>query len=89
MTVGESKRGWEEGKVCTIDTSFTHSTVNKSSGDRYVLIIDYWHPELTSIERDCLEYIYDLRNKFERGDVPVRKLRKVRIEKGGGGAPAI
>ena len=92
MTVGESKRGWTEGKVCTIDTSFTHSTVNKSSGDRYVLIIDFWHPELTSIERDSLEYIYDLRNKFERGDVPVRKLKKKyddEREPEGGGLGAI
>ncbi|GMI27518.1 hypothetical protein TrCOL_g2306 [Triparma columacea] len=92
MTVGESKRGWIEGKVCTIDTSFTHSTVNKSSGDRYVLIIDFWHPELTSIERGSLEYIYDLRNKFERGDVPVRKLKKKyddEREPEGGGLGAI
>jgi len=88
MTVGGITKTWEEGKICTIDTSFTHKTENKSSEDRYVLIIDYWHPELSSIERDCLEYIYDLRNKFERGDVPVRKLRKSypdeREEEGGG-----
>lgn len=88
MTVGSEKRGWAEGKLTTIDTSFTHKTENESDSDRYVLIIDYWHPELTSIERDCLEYIYDLRNKFERGDVPVRKLRKKyddeREEEGGG-----
>ena len=67
---------WLEGKVLTLDTSFVHSTKNDSPEDRYVLIIDFWHPELTEIERKCLEFVYDLRNKFERGDIPVRPLRK-------------
>jgi hypothetical protein len=28
---------------------------------RHVLIIDFWHPELTEAERAGLEFIYDLR----------------------------
>lgn len=46
MKVGEEERGWSEGKLTTLDTSFEHSTGNPSSEDRHVLIIDYWHPEL-------------------------------------------
>ena len=76
MKVGTEIREWTEGKVVTLDTSFVHSTKNDSDEDRYVLIIDFWHPELTDIERKSLEYVYDLRNKFERGEVPVRPLRK-------------
>ena len=76
MKVGSETRQWSEGKVLTLDTSFIHSTKNDSPEDRYVLIIDFWHPELSEIERKCLEFVYDLRNKFERGDVPVRPLRK-------------
>ncbi|GMI07073.1 hypothetical protein TrLO_g3416 [Triparma laevis f. longispina] len=76
MDVAGERRKWEEGKVVTINTSFVHSTSNKSSEDRYVLIIDFWHPGLTPVERKCLEYVYDLRNKFERGEIPVRELRK-------------
>lgn len=32
-----------------------------------MLIIDFWHPELSLPEREALEYIYDARNKFETG----------------------
>ena len=54
-------------------TSFEPSTGNPSSEDRHVLIIDFWHPELSDVERAGLEYIYDLRNKFELGKVPFRQ----------------
>lgn len=58
-----------------VDTSFSHSTGNASDDDRYVLIIDFWHPELSEAERAGLELVYDLRNKFESGQVPVRPPR--------------
>ena len=78
MDVGPERRGWEVGKLTTLDTSFTHSTGNPSdSMDRYVLILDHWHPELTTAERAALEYVYDLRNKFESGLVPVRTPRSL------------
>jgi hypothetical protein len=32
-----------------------------------VLIIDFWHPELSNQEQKALEFIYDARNKFETG----------------------
>lgn len=73
MKVGDEKRSWMEGKLTTIDTSFTHSTGNPSEEDRHVLIIDFWHPELTEAERAGLTYIYDLRNKFESGEIPFRQ----------------
>ena len=35
------------------DTSFIHSTYNDSKDqDRYVLIVRFWHPELTLHERN-------------------------------------
>ena len=78
MKVAEEKREWEEGKCLTLDTSFVHSTRNDHpSDDRHVLILDFWHPELTSIERTSLEFIYDLRNKFESGQIPFRKPRSI------------
>jgi len=80
MQVGTEKRGWREGKLTTIDTSFSHSTGNPSATDRHVLIIDFWHPELTEAERAALEFVYDLRNKFESGSVPFRKPRSTSQE---------
>lgn len=76
IEVAEQRKSWEEGRLLTLDTSFVHSTGNPTDGDRYVLIIDFWHPELTEAERAGLEFLYDLRNKFESGLVPVRKPRK-------------
>ena len=73
IKVGEEKRSWEEGKLTTLDTSFEHSTGNPAETDRHVLIIDYWHPNLTRAEIAGLEFIYDLRNKFESGDIPYRQ----------------
>ena len=51
--------------VLLSDTTFEHETGNASEEDRYVLIIDFWHPELTPVERAALREFYDLRNAFE------------------------
>jgi Aspartyl/Asparaginyl beta-hydroxylase len=83
IEVGDQRRGWEVGKLTTLDTSFSHSTGNPSDRDRNVLIIDFWHPELSDAERVALEFVYDLRNRFESGTVPFRKPRSVAEEEGG------
>ena len=80
IQVGDERRSWEAGKLTTLDTSFEHSTGNPTDSDRHVLIIDFWHPELSEAERKALAFVYDLRNKFESGDVPIRKPRKVIAE---------
>jgi hypothetical protein len=82
MQVGDERRSWEEGKLTTLDTSFEHSTGNPSEKERHVLIIDYWHPELSEAERKSLELVYDLRNKFESGVIPMRKPRALQEEGG-------
>jgi len=82
MKVGEEQRTWEEGKLTTLDTSFEHSTGNPGDSERHVLIIDFWHPSLSVAERAALEFVYDLRNKFESGQVAVRKPRSLEEEDG-------
>jgi aspartyl/asparaginyl beta-hydroxylase (cupin superfamily) len=77
IQVGNERRSWAPGKLTTLDTSFTHSTGNPSNEDRHVLILDFWHPELSEGERSALEFVYDLRNRFESGDIPVRKPRSL------------
>jgi hypothetical protein len=52
----------------TIYISLRH-TDNNSTEDRYVVIIDFWHPELTEDERTALDFVYDTRNKFETGEM--------------------
>lgn len=86
IEVSSERRGWIEGKLTTLDTSFSHSTGNPSESPRDVLIIDFWHPELTEAERAALSFVYDLRNKFESGMVPYRKPRSLQKAKAGQGA---
>jgi len=78
--VGRKEQTWQEGKLTTLDTSFEHSTGNPTTDDRHVLIIDFWHPELSDAERAALEFIYDLRNKFESGEIPFRQPKSLEEE---------
>ncbi|KAI2491635.1 peptide-aspartate beta-dioxygenase [Fragilaria crotonensis] len=80
MKVGTEECTWEVGKLTIIDTSFEHSTGNPGDSERLVLIIDFWHPELTEAERAALEFVYDLRNKFENGNIPFRKPRSLQAK---------
>ena len=60
MKVGEETRYWENGVGMCADTSFIHSTSNDSAEkDRYVLIVRFWHPELTSHERNGVRFLFD------------------------------
>lgn len=65
INVAGETRQWEANKALVLDTTFEHSTGNESGEDRYVLIIDFWHPGLTQAERDALSVIFELRNEFE------------------------
>jgi aspartate beta-hydroxylase len=76
-----SQRGWEEGKIILLDTSFEHSTGNPTTEDRHVLIIDFWHPELSEAEKAALSFIYDLRNQFESGNIPFRTPESIKKQK--------
>jgi len=60
MKVGDETRYWENGIGMCADTSFIHSTFNESATiDRYVLIVRFWHPELTLHERNGVRFLFD------------------------------
>ena len=48
-----------EGKSLVMDTSFIHSTANDTEGDRYVLIVRFWHPEVTPMEKLAMQFVFD------------------------------
>ncbi len=59
IEVGGERRYWENGKCLIFDTSFFHQTMNESeSRDRTVLLIRFWHPELTMVERKALQFLF-------------------------------
>jgi len=60
MQVGEFKKYWVNGEGLVADTSFIHSTANESDDkDRYVLIVRFWHPELTDTECQALQFLFE------------------------------
>lgn len=54
MRVGNSNVHWQEGKVLLFEDSFEHEVWHKGAGRRIVLILDFWHPDLTAIEIQAL-----------------------------------
>ena len=36
-----------------------HSTANDTEGDRYVLIVRFWHPEVTQMEKLAMQFVFD------------------------------
>ena len=53
-------RNWTEGKFIIFDDSFEHEvfwTEGVQTGFRLILIVDFWHPELTDKEKNTLTAI--------------------------------
>ncbi|HEX8500612.1 MAG TPA: aspartyl/asparaginyl beta-hydroxylase domain-containing protein [Pyrinomonadaceae bacterium] len=55
LWVMEEKREWVEGKCLVFNDSILHWTRNNSTKTRYILLVDMWHPDLSSIEIAVLE----------------------------------
>jgi aspartate beta-hydroxylase len=54
IRVAEETRKWEEGKVIVFDDSFEHEVWHNGSTYRLVLIVDFWHPELSAYQKRSL-----------------------------------
>ena len=57
---GTAEEQWLNGKVMIFDTSIMHNAINENTEQvRYILMMRIWHPDLTPVERQALQYIYD------------------------------
>jgi hypothetical protein len=65
LRVGGVDHVWEEGKFLVFDDSFEHSVVNESDEYRAVLLLRFWHPELSAKRQrvDCLNTVLRLREE--------------------------
>ena len=52
--MGEEILKWSEGKIFVIDDSFEHEVWQTGNGLRLVLLIDFWHPDLTNSVKERL-----------------------------------
>jgi Aspartyl/Asparaginyl beta-hydroxylase len=59
LSVGSTERQWINGEVSMFDTSIMHDAVNESDQMRYILMFRVWHPDLTGLERQALQFTYD------------------------------
>lgn len=59
IEVGGVRKYWSVGEGMVFDTSFFHRTMNESeSVERVVLLVRFWHPYLTDVEREALGFIF-------------------------------
>lgn len=54
IRVGQETRQWEEGKALVFEDSFEHEVWNRGTTRRAILIVDFWHPDLTDLEKEVL-----------------------------------
>jgi aspartate beta-hydroxylase len=57
IRVGSETRTWGEGETLLFNTSFLHEAWNRSDSMRIVLLVDVWHPELTSAEVEAISFL--------------------------------
>jgi len=64
IEVAGERRTWDEGKILVFDSSFQHHTVNEGKSAREILLIDFWHPELTEAEKEGISWLYRFRSEW-------------------------
>ncbi len=67
IRVQDMSRRWSEGRCLVFDDSFEHEAWNRSSADRIVLIVDLWHPGLSSAEVHLLAGLHRYAAGYARG----------------------
>ncbi|MFD5388218.1 aspartyl/asparaginyl beta-hydroxylase domain-containing protein [Streptomyces sp. NPDC127074] len=60
IRVANEERSWEEGKALVFDDSYEHEVWNEGSDRRTVLLLDFWHPDLTAPEIAALTHMMDI-----------------------------
>ena len=64
LSVENEKVVYNEEQVIVFDDSFEHSVNHKKGGtnNRIILMLDLWHPEVSKVEKEAIEYLYQLNN---------------------------
>lgn len=59
LCVNGEERRWKERELLLFDDSFLHEAWHRGmDGERVVLMLDLWHPELTMLEREALAFMF-------------------------------
>lgn len=57
LRVAEQTKSWENGQWLIFDDSFEHEVWHNGTGTRLVLIVDFWHPDLSETQQKSLSPI--------------------------------
>ena len=57
LRVGEETAVLKEGRAIIFDDSFDHEAWNSGTSSRLILILDFWHPDLTPKERNFFAFL--------------------------------
>lgn len=57
IRVANETRTWEEGRCLLFDYSYLHSAWNRSDRRRVCLLADLWHPGVSRVERQALNFL--------------------------------
>jgi aspartyl/asparaginyl beta-hydroxylase (cupin superfamily) len=68
LRVGSETRTWEEGKCLVFDVSFEHEAWNRGDHTRFVLLVNLWHPDLTSVEIEVVEQAIQIMLEQDKAD---------------------
>jgi Aspartyl/Asparaginyl beta-hydroxylase len=79
IRVGDEKHYWKNGGVCVFDTSIFHSTMNEADTDRFVLLIRFWHPDLSEAEVKAFSFIFDYLDHANYGEAALREFEMEHI----------
>lgn len=61
LTVCKETHSWKTGHCLLFDDSYLHTAAHyghKEDNIRAVLMLDFWHPDITSEERTAMKYIF-------------------------------
>jgi aspartyl/asparaginyl beta-hydroxylase (cupin superfamily) len=72
LRVGPEVVTWQEGKCLVFDDSFEHEAWNRSDSERVVLLIQFWHPDLTEPEVWALKELRSLTTDEEYKQAALR-----------------
>jgi aspartyl/asparaginyl beta-hydroxylase (cupin superfamily) len=64
LRVATETRRWVEGECLVFDDSFEHEAWNRGDRTRFVLLVDVWHPDLTTLEVQLLTDARNLIGKY-------------------------
>ncbi|MBA3898519.1 MAG: aspartyl/asparaginyl beta-hydroxylase domain-containing protein [Sphingomonadaceae bacterium] len=62
--VGDITRKWKFGELLVFDDTVEHEAWNNSRQDRLVLIFDIWRPELTLVEREQIQALFQIVDSY-------------------------